>query len=74
MILMTVGNSEGERRCDAKCYNATSKNCGCICGGMNHGVGLKQAKANTSEHAEQLAEKLKIKLPPLDALTQGELF
>ncbi len=34
-------------RCDARCYDATSATCLCICGGRNHGVGLKQAAANS---------------------------
>ncbi len=38
--LMIVGNSEGEKRCDAKCYDAKHPVCNCCCGGMNHGKGL----------------------------------
>lgn len=45
--LIYVGNSEGcVGRCDAKCYAATHPDCDCICGGKNHGVGLKQAQDN----------------------------
>ncbi len=36
-------------RCDAKCYNAREPDCDCICGGMNHGVGLQQAQENTGD-------------------------
>lgn len=54
--LMTVGNSEGERRCDAKCYNATGGACDCCCGGLNHGVGLKAATANTQDLGERWLE------------------
>lgn len=47
--LITVGNSEGERRCDARCYEATGPRCDCVCGGRNHGAGVKQAIDNTCE-------------------------
>jgi hypothetical protein len=48
--LIYVGNSEGcVGRCDANCYEATEPECTCICGGRNHGVGLRQALINTAE-------------------------
>jgi len=37
------------RRCNAKCYNARGSECDCICGGVNHGVGERQARDNTCE-------------------------
>ena len=41
--LIAVHNSEGcVGRCDAKCYEAHEPDCDCICGGGNHGVGLRQ--------------------------------
>jgi hypothetical protein len=60
---MTVGNSEGERRCDEKCYSAKTAKCTCICGGKNHGVGLKQAQDNVHQIAERIIadHNLKIK-------------
>lgn len=52
--LIAVYNSEGcQGRCDARCYEATSSDCDCICGGRNHGVGLDQAADNTRELAER---------------------
>lgn len=52
MTLISQGSSSGEeRRCDAKCYAATSPVCTCVCGGLNHGVGLVQAVDNTTELA-----------------------
>jgi hypothetical protein len=57
--LMVMGNSEGERRCDARCYNATESDCDCICGGMNHGKGFAMASNNTAEHGKALLEQLK---------------
>ena len=51
----------GAGRCDAKCYNATSPHCDCVCGGMNHGVGREQAQDNTRELAGELLEDVKAK-------------
>lgn len=56
--LISAHNSEGcIGRCDAKCYNATTPECDCICGGMNHGAGIVQAADNTSELAEKWIEE-----------------
>lgn len=56
--LISVGSSDGtEGRCDARCYNADHPQCDCVCGGRNHGVGLKQAQENTSEMANSLIKK-----------------
>ena len=55
--LISAHNSDGcIGRCDAKCHNATKPDCDCICGGVNHGVGEKQAMINT---IELTAEKIK---------------
>lgn len=52
MTLIAVYNSEGcAGRCDARCYEATSPDCDCICGGSNHGAGLQKASANTQAMA-----------------------
>lgn len=39
------------KQCDAKCYDGTESVCRCCCYGVNHGVGLEQARRNakTSE-------------------------
>lgn len=51
--LIAVYNSDGcVGRCDARCYEATTPECTCICGGRNHGAGKDQAVANTRELAE----------------------
>jgi hypothetical protein len=63
--LMTVGDNYGERRCDEKCYDANSPICTCICGGMNHGKGKKQAMDNTETYARELLKKIKEKNPAL---------
>lgn len=44
------------RRCDARCHNALLPKCTCICQGINHGVGIDQAIANTQEHAQLLSD------------------
>ncbi|GAB4456972.1 MAG: hypothetical protein Kow0031_38000 [Anaerolineae bacterium] len=52
--LIAVYDSSGcWGRCDARCYDATSELCDCICGGMNHGAGIRQATDNTRAMAEQ---------------------
>jgi hypothetical protein len=58
--LISAYNSDGcIGRCDAKCHNATGPDCYCICGGRNHGVGVKQAYSNTREMAaDQIEETL----------------
>lgn len=43
MTIMTQGNSEGERRCDATCHKAKKPGCTCICGGRYHGRGSSAA-------------------------------
>jgi hypothetical protein len=42
--LLTVGNSEGSRRCDAKCHEAKDPDCDCVCGGRYHGGGEQYAR------------------------------
>jgi hypothetical protein len=39
VTIMTQGNSDGTRRCDGTCHNATKPKCTCICGGRYHGAG-----------------------------------
>lgn len=39
--------------CDAACYMAKHQACRCICGGINHGVGLKRAAENTRRYKER---------------------
>ena len=44
MVIIEVRTEQGVvGRCDANCYNAKEPECHCICGGANHGVGLKIA-------------------------------
>lgn len=54
MTLIAVYTSEGcVGRCDARCYNAQSAGCDCICGGANHGAGLDRAVDNTRAQFEE---------------------
>ena len=58
--LIAVYNSSGcIGRCDAKCYDAQSADCDCICGGANHGAGQEAAIDNTRDMAEQWLEDYK---------------
>lgn len=43
VTILTVGSSDGRRRCDSRCYDAKGHRCECICGGKNHGKGYEQA-------------------------------
>ena len=64
MTLIAVYNSDGcVGRCDAKCYNATSDECTCICGGANHGAGKQQAVENTRELVDTWIDDWKDKHP-----------
>ncbi len=84
MTLISSYASDGEclGRCDARCHDADSPpgTCDCICGGMNHGVGLAKARENTQKHCDEWVEEMKRKhgeytttQATLDAL-QGNLF
>lgn len=44
-------------RCDARCYDAASGDCDCICGGANHGAGIERAASNTRDQAEQWVKR-----------------
>jgi hypothetical protein len=50
------------RRCDARCYDAKRDHCTCLCGGLNHGAGLKQAMTNVRETFLPVLEKRGIDL------------
>jgi len=55
-VLISQRTATGERRCDERCYNAKGKKCSCVCGGINHGVGIEQAYKNTQEMLDALEE------------------
>lgn len=60
-VLIASFNSYGHNngRCDAKCYEAKTPGCDCICGGKNHGAGLVRALDNTRKHFNAWAEAWK---------------
>jgi len=65
--LIAFYNSEGcVGRCDAKCYNAKTPSCDCICAGINHGVGYHDAQANTLLLALEWARRYNEDHPPKD--------
>ncbi len=72
--LLAVYNSEGcVGRCDARCYLAHEDKCVCICGGRNHGIGLRLATDNARKLAEVFAEgQLDVRLMPVEE--QLDLF
>jgi len=60
-------------RCDAKCYEATSSECICICCGMNHGVGLNRACENTAALAERWIDEWKKQHPDTERFEVPEV-
>lgn len=46
-------------RCDTKCYDAKTTSCTCVCGGINHGVGLAMAALNIDNHCQELIDNAK---------------
>jgi hypothetical protein len=74
--LIHVGNSEGTvGRCDAKCYEAHGGECSCICGGINHGKGLEEARENTLALAKEQIEAIQARGGYIaDEIRQGALL
>lgn len=58
--MVLIWSSHG--RCDARCYEAEGGECDCICGGRNHGVGLKRAVENNRELFREDLERLGAKV------------
>ena len=55
--LISACNSNGRiRRCDSRCYKAKGSRCTCICSGINHGTGEKQASINTQDRKMEIIE------------------
>lgn len=52
-LILQVSSSGQRRRCDARCYNGQHARCRCVCGGRNHGAGLKQALENMREFVKE---------------------
>lgn len=57
--ILECNTEDGVRRCDARCHDAKGEDCSCICEGVNHGVGLEQARTNLRElPSEAFADEL----------------
>ncbi|MDD5412790.1 MAG: hypothetical protein PHF31_15535 [Methylobacter sp.] len=63
--LIRKTTNKKKRVCNATCYNAKGDHCDCICGGHNHGVGLRQAAQNTADRAEELLKEEGIEIPEM---------
>lgn len=62
-------------RCDARCYDAETDRCHCICGGANHGAGLRRAVENNRAVAATLESgNVKIFDPWKSPKNQPDLF
>ena len=74
MTLISYHSSGGDkgRRCDARCYNAKSAACDCICRGMNHGKGLNVAVEQTSRLAASWIERYGAEHPGEKVEFEGE--
>lgn len=59
--VISVSTSDGTRRCDATCHNATGDMCRCVCGGRLHGIGADHAlERNTRDLlGDELVEQLR---------------
>lgn len=59
ILIQKPKKGRGGQRCDARCYNSPHRTtrCRCICGGANHGVGLKAAVETTQQSKVKLAEE-----------------
>lgn len=57
--VLSVHNSDGcVGWCDANCHDAKNPKCTCICGGVNHGVGLSKAVENIRAVYDTIIETL----------------
>lgn len=58
MTVMSWHNSEGcVGRCDAKCHNAKSPHCDCMCGGAYHGSALNGTFDEIRQHHGNLLQE-----------------
>jgi hypothetical protein len=80
MATLLVSNARGRKRtCNAKCYKARERECDCICGGSNHGIGERRARERARETGISWSQRAKgapavgrRKIRP--TYEQGELF
>lgn len=69
MTAITYNSSDGTRRCDARCHDAQSPECDCICAGVLHG-----AKSNTVELGARLSKLVDEICGVVAQRRQGSLF
>ncbi|MET8006156.1 hypothetical protein [Nonomuraea glycinis] len=71
--MMAVHRPGGRtQRCDGRCYTAgKDTDCDCVCEGMNHGVGLRQAIVNTREHAKRWETNARAQDPEIRRVEVG---
>ena len=55
LLALYLGNSL-VGRCDINCFGGDDSRCECVCGGLNHGVGIEQAVEQTRRMADEWIE------------------
>lgn len=65
LLYQKIGQGKA-RVCDARCYDAKSTVCHCVCEGRNHGKGLKRAIENTKALAQEWLDGTSIKRKNLE--------
>lgn len=64
-LLAVIRPGGRTQRCDARCYDAHETACECVCGGLNHGVGLAAARENTRELVQEWVETARARDPEI---------
>ena len=58
-VIITAYRIHGKvANCGESCYNASKGPCKCICGGRNHGVGLKRALLQNRVNGDAIRKAL----------------
>jgi len=52
IIIRHRGRTVG--RCDARCHDAKTPKCNCVCGGRNHGCGYNQGLLNNQRNLAEI--------------------
>ncbi len=63
LIIKAIDTNGTQRTCGPRCYNAKSKTCTCICGGLNHGVGEANAVQNIPALQLEALAEIKLAFP-----------
>lgn len=70
-IIKAISHHGDVATCNEECYDAQGGNCSCICGGRNHGIGLRQALLAAQENVPAIAAELKDRYPLVHTRTQS---